>query len=158
MNYLYTDWNELEQLCRLLADKCRDYHPDVLVGISRGGLVPVRLLSDYLANPHVAIMRIEFYLGIGKTKDKPEITHPLTIEVKDKKVLIVDDVSDSGKSLIEAKGYIEKLGAREVRVATLHFKPHSSYRPDYHVGETSAWIIYPWEKNEARLEKEQVSG
>jgi hypoxanthine phosphoribosyltransferase len=152
MEYIYPDWNELEQLCKELADKCRDYSPNVLVGISRGGLVPVRLLSDYLGNPNVAIIKIEFYLGVGKTKGRPEIVHPISTDVKGKKVLIVDDVADSGRSLVDAKKYIEKLGAKEVRVAILHIKPSSIFKPDYFIGETDAWIVYPWEKKEVERE------
>ena len=149
MKLLNLEWSDIEELIAKLAQKTKEFNPDVLIGISRGGLVPVRLLSDYLNNPNVAIFRIEFYKGIGKTNDLPKITHPLTIDVKNKKVLIVDDVSDSGKSLIVAKEYIEKLGAKEIRIATIHYKPGSSFKPDYFVGETDAWIIYPWEKKEA---------
>jgi hypoxanthine phosphoribosyltransferase len=156
MKFLYLEWKDIEELVEGLADKMDGFNPDVLIGISRGGLVPVRLLSDYLNNPNVAIFRIEFYKGIGQTNEKPEITHPLTIDVKGKKVLIVDDVSDSGKSLIVAKEYIEKLGAKEVRIATLHYKPRSSFKPDYYVGETDAWIVYPWEKKEAKREIEKL--
>ena len=158
MKLLYLEWTDIEELAEELASQTIEFKPDVLVGISRGGLVPVRLLSDYLNNPQVAIFRIEFYKGIGKTNDKPEITHPLTIDVKNKKVLIVDDVSDSGASLIVAKEYIEKLGAKEIRIATLHYKPRSSFKPDYYVGETDAWIVYPWEKNEAKIQLDRMSG
>lgn len=150
MKLLYLEWKDIEQIIAELAKQIGEFRPQVLVGISRGGLVPVRLLSDYLGNHNVAIFRIEFYKGIGQTNDKPEITHPLTIDVKGKSVLIVDDVSDSGKSLIVAKGYLEKLGAGETRIATLHLKPGSGFRPDYFVGETDAWIVYPWEKKEAK--------
>ncbi len=149
-------------ICEALAEKVKEYNPDILVGISRGGLVPVRLISDVLGNMEVAIVRIEFYKDIGKTNDFPQITQPLTKDIKGKRVLIVDDVADSGRSLKVAKEYILKQGAGEVKIATLHYKPISMFKPDYYIGTTEAWIIYPWEVHEVerqrkRMEKEKKS-
>ena len=149
---LYLTWDMIITLCERLARKVVDYKPDVLVGVSRGGLVPVRLLSDLLANSHVAIIKIEFYKKIGKTADKPKITQKLNYNVKGKRVLIVDDVSDTGRSLIAARKHILSKKAREVRIATLHYKPQSKLKPDYFVETTSAWLVYPWEINETERE------
>jgi len=157
MRFIYPKWDDIEKLCDKLVHKLGSYRPDVLIGISRGGLVPVRIISDMLANKNVAIFRMEFYTGVGTTKEKPEITQPLTIDIKDKTVLLVDDVSDSGRSLTVAKDYIERLGAKEVKIATLHFKPKSSFRPDYFVDQTDAWIIYPWEVREAKRQLKKLA-
>ena len=67
-------------------------------------------------------------------------------------MLIVDDVSDTGRSLAVAKDHVQKAGAEEIKVATLHYKPHSSFKPDYFVDETSAWVVYPWEVEETKRE------
>ena len=69
-----------------------------------------------------------------------------------RRILIVDDVADTGKSLIVAKDYLMKRGASEIKVATLHFKPTSSFKPDYYVDMTTAWICYPWGRNEVERE------
>lgn len=140
------------RMCETLAKKVRGYKPDVLIGISRGGLVPVRLLSDILDNRHVAIMKIEFYKGIGKTNESPKITQPLTVPLKGKRVLIVDDVADTGRSLLVAADCVRKQGAKETKIATLHFKPTSAFRPDFFLESTDAWIVYPWEVHEAERE------
>ncbi len=145
-------WGRITRMCEALAKKVRPYKPDVLVGISRGGLVPVRLLSDMLDNRNVAVMRIEFYTGIGKTGKSPKITQPLTVDLKGKRVLIVDDVADTGHSLLVAADYVKKLGAKESRMATLHFKPASEFKPDFFLESTDAWIVYPWEVHEAERE------
>lgn len=152
MKFIKPGWKEVDRLCEALSAKVAGYEPDVLVGISRGGLVPVRLLSDLLDNRNVAVMKIEFYKGIGETKGFPTITQPLTADVKGKKVLIVDDVADTGRSLLVASDYVKRQGAKEVRIATLHFKPTSLFRPDYFIKTTDAWIIYPWEIHEVERE------
>jgi hypoxanthine phosphoribosyltransferase len=152
MRFIRPGWDKIARMCEALAKKVRAYRPDVLVGISRGGLVPVRLLSDILGNRNVAIMKIEFYKGIGKTSKSPKITQPLTAPLKGKKVLIVDDVADSGRSLMVAAAYVRKLGAKQCKIATLHFKPASAFRPDFFLERTSAWIIYPWELHEVERE------
>lgn len=149
---LHINWNNIVELCEKLAKRVASYNPDVLIGISRGGLVPVRLLSDLLGNSKVAIIKIEFYKKIGKTKDKPNITQALNYNVKGKRVLIVDDVSDTGRSLIVAREHVLSKGAKEVKIATLHYKPHSKLKPDYFVETTSEWIVYPWEIHETGRE------
>ncbi len=149
---LYLDWSAIVKLCEQLAKKVSNYKPDVLVGISRGGLVPVRLLSDLIGNSKVAIIKIEFYKKIGKTKDKPTITQALNYNVHGKRVLIVDDVSDTGKSLIAAREHVLSKKPKEVKIATLHYKPYSKLKPDYFVETTSKWIVYPWEIHETERE------
>lgn len=155
MEMIYPTWGDIERMCLTLADKVKDYKPDVLVGISRGGLVPVRLLSDVLDNFNIAIMKIEFYKSMGKTERAPVITQPLNVDLKGKKVLIVDDVADTGSSLIAARDHVKNLGADEIRIATLHYKPESKLKPDFFIEETEAWVVYPWERKEAEREMEK---
>ncbi|MEM2881736.1 MAG: phosphoribosyltransferase [Candidatus Bathyarchaeia archaeon] len=150
MGFLVLSWDEVYDLCIRLADKIREsgFSPDVIVGIARGGWIPARVLSDLLDNPNVMNMRIQFYIDIGKTEKKPTIVQPLDGSIRGKAILIVDDVADTGSSLRLAIEHAKELGAREVRVATLHYKPTSSIVPDYYVGETSDWIVYPHERRE----------
>lgn len=152
MKFEWISWEEAARMCEQLAEMVSDYKPDLLVGVSRGGLVPVRILADVLGAKHIGIIGIQFYKKIGETKDFPEITHDMPLDVNDKKVLIVDDVADTGKSLIAAREYLLRKGAKEVRIATLHFKPHSILKPDYFVATTTAWLVYPWEVHEVKRE------
>lgn len=156
MEFLNVSWNKIATMCKDLVKKM-DFKPDILVGISRGGLVPVRILSDLLDNQNVTIIKIEFYKTINETSGFPKISQPLSVDVKGKKVLLVDDVSDTGRSLAVAKDHMHRSGAGEVRVATLHYKPHSTFKPDYFVGQTSAWIVYPWEVHETKRELKKKS-
>ena len=66
-----------------------------------------------------------------------------------RRVLLVDDVSDTGDSLMLAKEHVLAGSPGELKVATLHIKPWTSLRPDYHASETEAWIVYPWEPVES---------
>ena len=60
----------------------------------------------------------------------------------------VDDVADSGKSLVAAVNHIKEMGAKEIKTATLYYKRHSIIKPDYYINETQSWIVYPWEYGE----------
>lgn len=129
--------------------KSSGYKPEVIVGVSRGGWPPARIMSDLLENPRVANMRVEFYKDIGVRSKKPRITQPVTSEVTGKRVLVVDDVSDTGHSLKVVVSHLKRRGAKEVKVSTLYMKPHSIFRPDFYAKTTSKWIIFPWERLES---------
>jgi len=152
MEFLRISWEEGARLCEQLVHKTGGYRPDVLIGVSRGGLVPLRIFSDVLGIKTIGVLGIQFYKKIGETSGSPEITHDMPLNIKGKKVLIIDDVADTGKSLLAAKEYIERKGASEIRTATLHFKPTSALKPDYFVGTTTAWVVYPWERHEVERE------
>lgn len=155
MKFLNISWPKAQNLCKQLAKSVAIYSPEVLVGVSRGGLVPVRLLSDILDVRSVGVMRIEFYKSLGQSAGFPRITQDVSIEIRGKRVLIVDDISDTGRSLQVAKDHIMRKGAKEVKFATLHFKPHSIFKPDFYIAETDKWIVYPWEVNEVKREMEK---
>ncbi len=140
-------WQKADAMCAKLAAKVkRAFRPDVLVGISRGGLAPLRLLSDYLEVRELGVVGVKFYSAVGKTKGKPVVTQRLNVAVGGKKVLVIDDVADSGKTLALVVGMLKKRGAKTVKTATLHYKRSSIVRPDFYVVETSNWVVYPWEK------------
>lgn len=156
MKFLRLSWDDGAKLTEELIEKTVDYNPDILVGVSRGGLVPLRIFADVLDMKKIGVLGIQFYKAIGKTNKFPEITHDMPLDIKGKKILIIDDVADTGKSLVEAKKYIEKKGAKEIRTATLHYKPTSEIVPDYYIATTTDWIIYPWEVHEAERELKEI--
>ncbi len=129
--------------------KASAYKPEVIVGVSRGGWPPARIMSDLLENSNIANMKVEFYKDIGVRFERPRITQPVTSQVNRKRVLVVDDVADSGRSLKVVADHLRKKGARELKVATIYFKPQSIFRPDFFAKTTRKWIIFPWERLEA---------
>jgi hypoxanthine phosphoribosyltransferase len=143
-------WNQIYEMLRILAEKIRKsgFKPDIIVGVSRGGWPPARVLSDLLDNPNLANVKAEFYLGVAETKGEPVITQPVSMTVTGRKVLIVDEVADTGKSLRLVKEHIIGEGAAEAKVATVYYKPWSIVKPDYYEKETSRWIVFPWEVKE----------
>lgn len=133
-----------------LADEVHNkkFEPDILVGISRGGWVPARVLSDLLDNPYVTSVGAEFYVGVYETNREPRLTQPIPVSVFDKKILLVDDVVDTGKSAVLIKEHLCREGVKEIRVLTLYYKPWSIVKPDFYSKETSNWIVFPWEIKE----------
>ncbi len=143
-------WNQIYLMLLDLADRIRkdNFNPDIIIGISRGGWPPARVLSDLLDNPNLANVRAEFYLGVAETKGEPIITQPISVDIRNKKVLIVDEVADTGKSLKLVKEHINQQGPSQARIATVYYKPWSIVKPHYYEKETSRWIVFPWEIKE----------
>jgi len=143
-------WNQIYAMVLSQAEKILQsgFKPDIVVGITKGGWVPARVLSDLLEIPELAAVRVEFYLGVAETRNEPVLTQRVSAVVEGKKALLVDDVADTGKSLQLAKEHVQRQGATEVRIATLYYKPLSVTKPDYYEKETSRWIVFPWEIKE----------
>jgi hypoxanthine phosphoribosyltransferase len=124
------------------------YQPDLIVAIARGGLVPARILADLLEVAQIATLQVEFYVDIAQTKGEPLLKHEIAVSVEGKKVLLVDDIADTGKSLQLTEKYLKNEGAQEVRCATIYFKPQSVKKPEYFEKETASWVIFPWDTKE----------
>ncbi len=143
-------WSQIYNMLLNLAGKIRKtgFKPDIIVGVSRGGWAPARVLSDLLDNPNLANVRAEFYLGVAETKGEPTLTQPVSTTVIGKKVLVVDEVADTGKSLKLVKEHLIEQGATKVEIATVYYKPWSIVKPDYYEKETRCWVVFPWEIKE----------
>src|SRR3989344_4865770 len=135
---------------------------DLIVTIARGGLTLSQLLSDSLGLP-IASFTIQSYKDLQQEK-MPQITFGLGATLENKKVLLVDDVCDTGKTFERALTYLIELGAEKEQITTaaLHYKPHATYRPDFFVTETDKWVIYPYEVRETiaqltKLWKEEIT-
>lgn len=148
--YLLLTWEDtgkhmLELSKKILADH-KQY--DRIIALAKGGLTWSRTLCDYLGLENLSSIQITFYTGIGKTVRTPVITQSLPISIKNERVLIFDDVADSGETLILAKKYAKMHGAKEVKVATLAMKIWTKFKPDYYTIESGEWIIFPHEVRE----------
>lgn len=143
-------WEQIYDLLLNLAKKVlkANFMPDLIVGVSRGGWPPARIMSDLLEKPELASVKAEFYLGVDETKSEPIITQPVSASVEGKRVLVVDDVADTGESLRLVKSHLKEQGAKEVKLATIYYKPWSILTPDWYLKETRAWVVFPWERKE----------
>jgi len=143
-------WEKIYELLLNLANQIKKagFKPDIIVGVARGGWPPARILSDLLENPEIANVKAEFYLSVAETKGEPVITQPVSVPVEGKKVLVVDDVADTGKSLTFVRDHLKEKGATDVKIATIYCKPWSMLTPDWFEKKTHRWIIFPWERKE----------
>ena len=145
--YLYIPWVKYYQLALQLAHKIKTANPrlSLIVAIARGGLTLSQLLSDALTLP-IASFTVQSYKDLKQTH-LPHITYGLGGYLHNKRVLLVDDVADTGKTFIRGLAYLKELKAKneDIITAAIHYKPHSEFVPDYFVDTTSAWIIYPYE-------------
>ena len=143
-------WESIYHLLLSLARRVRktNFKPDMIVSVSRGGWIPSRVMSDLLEIPRIAIVGAEFYTGVAETKGAPVITQPVSVSVRGTRVLVVDDIADTGKSLRLVCTHLEEHGTTEIRTATLYLKPWSTSIPDYYGKKTTSWVVFPWERKE----------
>ena len=148
--YEVATWNQIYDMLLDIANKIQGdgYKPDVIIGIARGGLVTARILSDLLETPELAIIQIEYYVSIAQPRQEPILKQGLSTPLTGKKTLLVDDISDTGKSLQLAKNHLQQQGAKEIKTATLYAKPQTITKPDYYEKQTSHWIVFPWDAKE----------
>ena len=154
MNKQHLTWTQIEDLAIRLADRLpTDF--DVMLVITRGGMVPACIISERLNLRNIMVAAVMFYTDQERTLDKPIfLQFPADPIINGRRVLIVDDVWDSGRTIMAVRERVLDAGGRAA-TAVLHYKPtHTSFgdaRPDYYVDETDAWIVYPWDVGEATL-------
>lgn len=121
------------------------FEPEVVVAIARGGLLPAGAIAYGLGAKNCGAINVEFYTGIGTVLDAPEVLPPeLDMAYLDgRRVLLVDDVADSGRTLALAVQLLEGKGA-DVRSVTIYTKPSTIIQPDYAWKDTDLWINFPW--------------
>lgn len=145
---LVPSWDEVYALLIELAEKIkREYCPEIVIGISRGGLIPARIIADLMEIPTIGSIGVTFYENIGQRLKKPTITQPLNILVAKKRVLVIDDIVDTGESLTLVASEV-KTKAGDLKTATIYRKPLTCFTPDYSAQETDAWVVFPWELRE----------
>jgi len=142
--------NAISKIAQAVGERAERY--DTIIAVMRGGLIPARILADKLGIRDIGVIEIKFYVAPGETRTKPIVRQPLTLEIEGKKVLIVDDVSDTGKSLQVAVTAISLYGPSLVHTASLYVKPWSTFIPDYYAYTVEEWIVFPWEKMEVEKE------
>ncbi len=101
MDKIYLTWWQVDRAIFALADHLREYGPDVIVGVARGGLIPAVRLSHVLGDVEVRVIDVKFYKDIEERMERPVITIPLHGSLEGKRVVVVDDVSDTGGKTLE---------------------------------------------------------
>jgi uncharacterized protein len=140
-------WDDLGTGARELAQVVHadGYRPDMILAIARGGLLVAGALAYALGVKNTYTMNVEFYTGVDERLPIPMILPPVPdlIDVSSARVLIADDVADTGATLALVKGFCAGKVA-EVRCAVLYEKPRTEVRCEYVWRRTDRWITFPW--------------
>lgn len=148
IEYLPVSWNLYHTIAQKLATAIfHDGKPfDEIVAISRGGLTLGHLMADLLNLP-ISTFAIQSYTDI-RTQGEVKITLPLNKPIADKRILLVDDVADSGITINRAIEYLESFKPKRISVLTMFLKPRSVFVPRYFARKTTKWILFPYEPTE----------
>lgn len=141
-------FQEVHGMVKKVAESVKrsKYNPTTIVGLARGGWIPARLMCDFLGITDLISLKVEHWLETGKTKNEATIRYPITASLAGKKLLIVDDITDTGKSLITSIQHLQNLHPKEIRIGVMQYIPTSKSKPDYYaeVLKEWFWFIYPW--------------
>jgi len=141
------DWGLFDHLGKTVAQKIIEsgYRPDFMVGLARGGWVLSRVLCDYLGVKDLVSLKVEHW-GVTATPDgKAQIKYPFDIDLTGRRVLVVDDITDTGDSMKLAVDYVREKNPAEIRTAALRHIEGSKFVPDYYGDEiTWRWVVFPW--------------
>ena len=143
---LIVTWEALDGLVARLAEKTgRDF--DLVLAITRGGLVPAGMLAYRLDLREILVAGAIFYLPEGGTHERPVIGHFPDDELLDgKKVLVVDEVWETGETMTEVLARVRQAGGEPVS-AVIHYKPGRSRvagAPDHWADTVHDWVTYPY--------------
>ncbi len=141
------DYSNFGVAARDLAQQVVDdgYEPDWIVAIARGGLLIAGAVGYALAIKNIATINVEFYTDVDERRDVPVVLPPVLnlIDLENTKVLVVDDVADTGETL---KMVVELLSpsCAEVKSLVIYEKTRSIIAPDFSWKHTDEWVNFPW--------------
>ena len=144
----FLTWQEVDKLIDYLLPQLRGPY-DALLLITRGGIVPGGMIAEALGLNHILTAAVKFpEAGQSRLAWPTFLQFPEDRLLRDKHILVVDDIWSNGRTLTTVKGRVLAAGGRP-EAAVLHYKPGSSlFReagPDYYAAVTDRFIVYPWE-------------
>jgi hypoxanthine phosphoribosyltransferase len=144
-------WDDLGAGARELSEAVAadGYRPDMILGIARGGLLVAGAIGYALGVKNTFTMNVEFYTGVDERLEMPMLLPPVPdlVDFAEQRVLIADDVADTGATLALVKDFCQGKVA-EVRCAVLYEKPRSTVNCEYVWRRTDQWIVFPWSARE----------
>ncbi len=148
MKYHSVSWKQLHALTHALSEKIqkRNTKIDLIVGVARGGLTIAHIASDFLMLP-VASFTISSYKDLKQQK-MSNVDYHVGGDLKGKHILLIDDVSDTGKTFIRGIKYLVEMGAASITTASPFIKPWTKHMPDFYVKQVDEWIVFPYDMRE----------
>jgi uncharacterized protein len=142
-------WKDIEDDCAKVARKIKDsdFDYDLILAVARGGVIPAIIISDILGVKEIGFIQTLLY-DKAQAGSKVSILDYTQRKLDGKKVLVIDDISDSGITFSELDSWLFSKGVSESRMACLHIKKETSFLPSFYSRELTGWITYPWTKNE----------
>ena len=146
-------WEDVEKIADKLVKKIKSsgFKPDYIIGITKGGLIPLSLLAKRLGIKKILTVSAT----LSKKDKKLKIIYAPNIDLKGKKVLLVDEIVETGTTLKKiSKMLTDKYNVGELKTATLGMnKDRGKFHPDYYIiEEQGEWVVFPWE-NEKNFTK-----
>ena len=158
--FRFLDWTDIDELCLSLYKKMAkdNYVPDAIVGLLRGGVIPARIIADYFGIVlDFFALDVKLYDGIGVKKEEPIIRYDFKDSDISGKILIIDDIYDSGKTM---KAVLEHFKGKDITTATLLWKETALEKPNYYVdiAKEHEWVVFTWETMEFKREMDAKIG
>jgi hypoxanthine phosphoribosyltransferase len=149
INKVYLSWTDVDKLISSMVPRMQAFTYDLVIAITRGGIIPGAIISERLAIQQVLVASVDFYEDEEHDLDWPVFMQfPADSFLRGKQVLIVDDVWYRGKQIVSVTERIEQAGGTP-KSAVLHYKIQRSHfpdkSPDFFGVQTDDWVIYPWE-------------
>ncbi len=147
-------WEEIVEWSMGLARVIKEssFRPDVVVAVSRGGYVPARLMCDFLLVDNLVSLQSQHWTEAAKVAEKAIIKFPYKLDLSGQRVLLVDDIVDTGDTLMLARDFIlSEWRPAELKIAALQWiSPVAKIKPDFYYIEVKEWIWfqYPWTRHE----------
>lgn len=142
---LPVSWDDFHGLCKGLVQAAAPWQPQIVLAVGRGGYYPGTLIAH--------ILRLELYPVRLSRRVRDEIVHDQPQwsirppdAVKGQRVLVVDEISSTGETLLMVKTEAERLGAGEVRTAVLYAHTRGAGASDYVGLISDALILNPWDR------------
>jgi len=138
-------WERFEQLVRALAEQAAPFEPQLILGIARGGLFPATMLSFMLRHEFYPI-RLTRRLNDVVVQERPTWLVGPPDKVQGRRVLVVDEIADSGHTIAMAAAEVRRMGATQVRTAVLYAHTWADPRPDFVALTSDRLILNPWDR------------
>lgn len=146
-DFYFLSFEEFSRHCFELAIKIRhefsDQKIDYVISIQRGGAMMSKMFSDILDVP-IATIVVSSYADLQQAK-KPFISQDISVDVQGKRVLIVDEICDTGETLLLVREHLQQFSPAAVKTVVMFLRPTAQFQPDFWAAQSGKWVVFPGE-------------